>query len=45
MAFGQVVVRPAGPEDADEVRNLSIAFTPGARDVAREDFDSRYAAR
>jgi hypothetical protein len=44
MTFGELVVRPAAPEDAGEVRSLSIAFTPGARNVPREDFDSRYAA-
>jgi len=44
MTFGELVVRPAAPEDAGEVRSLSIAFTPGARDGPRDDFDSRYAA-
>ena len=44
MAFGQLVVRRAAPEDAGAVRTLTIAFTPDARTVPREDFESRYAA-
>lgn len=44
MTFSKLTVRPAAPEDAGEVRRLSIAFTPGARDVPQQDFDSRYAS-
>lgn len=43
MTFGEVTVRPATAEDADEVRPLSIAFTAGVRDLPQQDFDSRYA--
>lgn len=44
MMFAELTVRPASPEDAGEIRQLSIAFTPGARDLPQQDFDSRYAS-
>lgn len=37
------VVRAARPEDAAEVRRLSIAFTPAAQEVPPEVFHSRFA--
>lgn len=43
MTFAELSVRPGAEEDAGEVRRLSIAFTPAARDVPQQDFDSRYA--
>lgn len=43
MTFSELTVRPAAPEDAGEVRRLSIAFTPGARDLPQQEFHSRYA--
>ena len=39
----RLVVRAARPEDAAEVRRLSIAFTPAAQEVPPEVFDSRFA--
>ena len=42
MTHGEMIVRPAGPEDAAEVRRLSIAHTPSARNVPPEVFYSRY---
>lgn len=44
MTLKKVVVRPAGPEDAAEVRRLSVSFTPNAGNVPHEDFASRYAS-
>ena len=38
-----LVVRAARPEDAAEVRRLSIAFTPAAQEVPPEVFHSRFA--
>lgn len=43
MTFGELTVRPATPADAGEVRRLSIAFTPGARNMPQQHFESRYA--
>jgi GNAT superfamily N-acetyltransferase len=39
-----MVVRPAGPDDAAEIRRLSISFTPSALNVSPEDFWSRYSS-
>lgn len=43
MTFERLVVRAARPEDAAEVRRLSIAFTPAAQEVPPEVFHSRFA--
>lgn len=45
MPFAELVVRPATPEDAAEVRRLSIAFTSSAQDLPQQDFDGRFAGR
>ena len=42
MTHGGPVVRAARPEDAAEVRRLSILFTPAAREVPPEAFHSRF---
>ena len=44
MALEAVAVRPAGPQDAAEVRRLSVSFTPNAGNVPLEDFHSRFAS-
>lgn len=38
-----IIVRAAGPEDAAEVRRLSISFMPSAQNVPPEVFYRRYA--
>lgn len=43
MTLQEIAVRPATRGDAAEVRRLSISFTPSARNVPPEVFDSRYA--
>jgi len=43
MTLQEIAVRPATPEDAAEVRRLSISFTPSARNVPPGVFYSRYA--
>jgi GNAT superfamily N-acetyltransferase len=44
VTLKKVVVRPAGPDDADEVRRLSVSFTPNAGYLPPEDFNSRFAS-
>ncbi|SDL67243.1 GNAT family N-acetyltransferase [Arthrobacter sp. ok362] len=44
MTLEGLVVRAARPEDAAEVRRLSISFTPSAQEVPPEAFQSRFTA-
>jgi GNAT superfamily N-acetyltransferase len=43
VTLDEVAVGPAVPEDAAEVRRLSVSFTPSAENVPLEDFYSRFA--
>ena len=43
MTLEEIIVRPAESEDAVGVRRLSIAFTPGGRNIPQEVFYSRFA--
>ncbi|MGO4227241.1 N-acetyltransferase family protein [Arthrobacter sp. YAF34] len=43
MTLEGLVVRAARPEDAAEVRRLSISFTPAAQEVPPEAFQTRFA--
>ena len=43
MTLEGLVVRPARPEDAAEVRRLSISFTPAAQEVPPDAFHTRFA--